>query len=197
MAEVMRRALDQILPPPVPFDLVGFSFGGIIAGLIAAGLKSRIGTLVLVGAGGLGVAVGPVASVLRVGPDATREQIQAADRHNLAVLLLADPSKIDDLALRVYRDNVSRTRFSMGAIPASDVLARALPATTANVVAVYGERDQFACGGLDVRRRIFRAVQPGTYFHVVPGAGHWVPYEQPDAFNRLLFDWVMPPDNAR
>ena len=30
------------------------------------------------------------------------------------------------------------------------------------------------------------AFKPGASFDVIPGAGHWVQYEAPDAFNRLL-----------
>jgi pimeloyl-ACP methyl ester carboxylesterase len=192
MAAVLRTGLDQVLPPPSPFDIVGFSFGAIIAGLVAAGERTRVGTLVLVGAGGLGLNVRPAATPQRVRPQATPEQIRAADRHNLAGLLIADPRKIDDLALRVYRENVDRTRFDLGGIPATDVLARALPAVAARVVAVYGEHDQFAPDGLEGRRQVLRAARPGIPFHVIEGAGHWVPFEAAEDFNRRVLDWLAP-----
>jgi 2-hydroxy-6-oxonona-2,4-dienedioate hydrolase len=196
MAVVMRRALDQVLPRPVPFDIAGFSFGGIVAGLLAAGESTRVGTVVLVGPGGLGLDLGPAATLQRVGPDATPEQIRAADRHNLAGLLIADPSKIDDLALCVYRWNVDRARFNLGGIPATDVLTRALPAVTANVVVAYGEHDQFARGGLDPRKQVLRAAQPEMHFEVVEGAGHWVPFEAAETFNRRIVDWLTRPPHS-
>ncbi|MDR0358153.1 MAG: alpha/beta hydrolase [bacterium] len=192
MAAVMRRSLAHTLPPSVPFDIVGFSFGAIVAGLIAAGEGTRVGTVVLVGPGGLGLDLRPAVKVQRVGPDATPEQIRAADRHNLAGLLIADPGKIDDLALCVYRRNVERTRFNLGGIPATDVLARALPAVTANVVVVYGEHDQFARGDLDPREQVLRAARPDLHFEVVEGAGHWVPFEAAEVFNRRIVDWLAP-----
>ncbi|MBO0705730.1 MAG: alpha/beta hydrolase [Candidatus Dormibacteraeota bacterium] len=192
MAAVMRSALSQALPPSGPFDIVGFSFGGIIAGLIAAGEGTRVGTVVLVGPGGLGLDLRPAATVQRVGPDATPEEVRAADRHNLAGLLIADPDEIDDLALCVFRRNVERTRFNLGGIPATDVLARALPAVTANVVVVYGEHDQFARGDLDPREQVLRAARPGLRFEVVEGAGHWVPFEAAEVFNSRIFDWLSP-----
>ncbi len=42
--------IRNILPPPIRFDLAGFSFGAIMAGLVAARLGHRVSTLVL-GAG--------------------------------------------------------------------------------------------------------------------------------------------------
>ena len=192
MAAAMRRALAHALPPSLPFDIVGFSFGAIVAGLIAAGEGTRVGTLVLVGPGGLGLDLRPAATVQRVSPDATREQIRAADRHNLAGLLIADPGKIDGLALCVYRRNVERTRFNLGGIPATDVLVRALPAVTANLVVVYGEHDQFARGDLGPRKRVLRAARPDSQFEVVEGAGHWVPFEAAEVFNRRIGDWLSP-----
>lgn len=193
LASVMRTALAEVLPPPAPFDIVGFSFGGIVAGLVAAGERTRIGTLVLVGPGGLGVDVRPLAEVQRVAAGATVEEVLAADRHNLAGLLIADPAKIDDLALRVFRENVARTRFDLGGIPMTDVLARALPAVTARVVAVYGEHDQFAPGGVEIPRRVLHVARPDLRFTVIEGAGHWVPFEAAEAFNERILEWLTPP----
>ncbi len=51
LAGAVASGLDVLVPPPVDFDLAGFSFGGIIAGLVAARLGPRVRTLVLLGAG--------------------------------------------------------------------------------------------------------------------------------------------------
>ena len=32
---------------------------------------------------------------------------------------------------------------------------------------------------------------PGSRLEVIPGAGHLVAFEQPDAFNRVLKDWLV------
>lgn len=53
LANVVAAALDVLVPPPTGMDLAGFSFGGIIGGLVAARLGRRIRILTLLGAGGL------------------------------------------------------------------------------------------------------------------------------------------------
>ena len=53
---------------------------------------------------------------------------------------------------------------------------------------VWGERDATAGALLHTRRDLFRAVQPGCPFHVVPGAGHWAAFEAPDEVNRILIE---------
>jgi len=47
LADLVASGLDVILPPPTELDLAGFSFGGIVAGLMAARLERRVRTLVL------------------------------------------------------------------------------------------------------------------------------------------------------
>ncbi len=53
LADLVTSAVDTLLPPPNSFGLAGFSFGGIIAGVVAARLTRRVRTLVLLGTGGL------------------------------------------------------------------------------------------------------------------------------------------------
>src|SRR5437763_1517035 len=67
MAAVLRTGLDPGLPHPSPLDIVGVSFSAIFAGLVAAGERTRVGTLVLVGPGGLASNVRPAGTRQRVG----------------------------------------------------------------------------------------------------------------------------------
>jgi pimeloyl-ACP methyl ester carboxylesterase len=39
---------------------------------------------------------------------------------------------------------------------------------------------------MEERRQLFRLIQPDCAFHVLPGAGHWVQYEDADRFNATL-----------
>src|SRR2546425_8694768 len=47
LSDLVASGLDAVLPPPAELDLAGFSFGGTIAGLVAARPTRRIRTLVL------------------------------------------------------------------------------------------------------------------------------------------------------
>ena len=87
-------------------DLVGFSFGGLTAGLMAARRQQPVQRLILVGAPALtDQPIGRIA--LRAWqaepPGPARD---AVHRYNLERLMLACPSAVDALALRIHDDNL-------------------------------------------------------------------------------------------
>ncbi len=100
--------------------------------------------------------------------------------------MIADPDKVDPVAVTVQMENLRRARFRSGRIPESDTLVRALPAVRARIVTVWGERDAFIGGDLEARRRVFAPFQSTADFRVIAGAGHWLPYEAPDEINTIL-----------
>jgi pimeloyl-ACP methyl ester carboxylesterase len=173
-----------------PIDLAGFSFGGIIAGLVAARLGSRVRTLVLVGPNGMALPFAPTRPLRRVAADMAPREAEEAHRENLRILMLGDPAAADDLAVALQADNVRRARFRSAAIPASDVLLRALPGVRARITGIWGERDAFAAPYVDERRRVLARFAPGLDFRVVEGAGHWVIYEAALRVNAILAEML-------
>ena len=107
-------------------------------------------------------------------------------RHNLAALMIADPGKIDELAIYIQAENAPRGRVKSRRFSRADTLARALPRIKARIDGIWGERDATAYPYLDDRARALRKIQPDARFEVIPGAGHWVQYEAADRFNPLL-----------
>src|SRR3546814_15775130 len=61
LARILAAGLVEIVPPPQRFDLAAFSFGGIIAGHLAAPAGERVGRLVLPGPGGFALPSGEAA----------------------------------------------------------------------------------------------------------------------------------------
>ncbi|NXE58250.1 EPHX4 hydrolase, partial [Casuarius casuarius] len=61
----------------------------------------------------------------------------------------------------------------------------------APVLLLWGARDAY----LDPRLGPYlqRRLAPAARLHVLPGASHWLPEDQPDAVNRLLWDFVGTP----
>ncbi len=59
-------------------------------------------------------------------------------RENLGRLMIADPQRVDDLAVFVQMENIRRARFKSAAIPGSDVLLKALPAIQARITGIWG-----------------------------------------------------------
>src|SRR5262245_33268011 len=99
LADIVSSGLNDIVSPPVPVSLVGFSFGAIIAGLVAARQHQRVRTLVLIGAGGLALGAAPTRQLARITPEMTLAEARAAHRENLEILMIADPAQIDEAAV--------------------------------------------------------------------------------------------------
>lgn len=189
LADVVAAGLDVLVPPPARVDFGGFSFGGIIAGLVAARLDARVRALVLIGAGGMGFRrETPLPELVRAPRGAPAAEVQAAHRENLRRLMFGDPAAADDLSVRIHADNLPRARFKSGSIPQSDVLLRALPGVTARLVGIWGERDAYGASFLHYGRDTLARFQPDLDFHVVPGAGHWLIYEAADRVNAALLE---------
>lgn len=188
VADVVSAGLDLVVPPPDVVELAGFSFGGIIGGLVAARRPARIRTLVLLGSNGMGLPRGHLPPLRRLPPGLSDEAERVVHRENLGAVMFADPGRIDDLAIHVQTENARRARFRSTGIPESDVLLRALPAVRARLAAVWGGRDAFTVPYLAERRKTLGAFQPDLDFRVIPEAGHWTPYEAADTVNEALVE---------
>jgi len=189
LAEIVVRGLDQVLPTGERMHLAGFSFGGVIGGQVAAQLGDRARGFTIVGSNGLGIERSPT-PLDRVPAGASEEEEFATHRYNLNQLMIADPDKIDELALYLQKSNHARARMRSRRFSRSNALAEALPHVTARLDGIWGERDATAYPHVDERARVLRSFRPEARFAVVPGAGHWVQYEAADRFNALLAEFA-------
>jgi pimeloyl-ACP methyl ester carboxylesterase len=188
LAAIAADGVARILAPGERFHLTGFSFGGLIGGHVAASLGERCRSLTLVGAGGLGLkrsAMRKLISWRHVEDEAGR---LAVHRENLAILMLADPAKIDDLAVHLQAENAPRGRVNSPPIAMTDTLTRMLPQVRGRLAGIWGERDATAMEDLPARARLLRGIQPDAPFVVIAEAGHWVQYEAAEAFNEILLE---------
>lgn len=181
-AGIVAAGLATVLGDTARADLVGFSFGGAIGGLVAA--RCAVRSLTLVGSGGLGVIRGS-AKLERV-RDKEGAARDAAHRANLHRWMISDPARIDAGAVAIQDWNSRHARFDSRAIGTGDVLVRVLPGVDCPVAGIWGEWDHAVQGETDRPRAVLQSIQPGSRFVVVPGAGHWVAYEAPDAFATAL-----------
>jgi len=189
LAAIIVTGIEAVVRRGDELRLAGFSFGGVIGGNVAAQLGDRLRDFVVVGSNGLGLERSPT-PLKRVPPDAGVEEEFAIHRYNLNQLMIADPAKIDELALYLQKINHARARMRSRRFSRSDALAQALPKVRGRLDGIWGERDATAYPHLDERARILRSVQPAARFAVVQGAGHWVQFEAADRFNALLADFL-------
>jgi pimeloyl-ACP methyl ester carboxylesterase len=185
LAAIIVDGLNRIVPPGEELRLAGFSFGGVIGGHVAAQLGERVRGFTVVGSNGLGLVRQPT-ELRRLPQGASEAEALAIARHNLAVLMIADPDKIDELAVYIQSRNAPRGRIKSRRFSRADTLAQALPLIKARLDGIWGGRDATAWPYLDDRARTLRAVQPDARFEIIPGAGHWVQYEAAERFNPLL-----------
>jgi 2-hydroxy-6-oxonona-2,4-dienedioate hydrolase len=185
LAQIIAEGLDRVLPKDMALHLAGFSFGGVLGGHVAARLGERVRGFVVVGSNGLGLTRQPT-DLQRLPREAGEAEALAVARHNLAALMIADPAKIDELAVYIQARNAPRGRVRSRRFSRADTLVRALPQVRATLDGIWGERDATAFPHLAERARTLRSFQPEARFEVIPGAGHWVQYEAADHFNPLL-----------
>lgn len=170
-----------------PVDLVGFSLGGMVAGMLLAAHPQLAQRLVLVGAPAMGV-VPERQFELRAWRHLSdpAEQLEV-HRHNLAALMLHDPQHIDGLALDLHVANMQHDRMPRRRLSSTDILARSLPRVPCPVHVIYGQHDALYRQYINRLEAAYAAVVPDLRgFTLIDGAGHWVQFEKPQAFDAAL-----------
>ena len=188
VARIVSEGLRALVPEARHADLVGFSFGAIVGGVVAAGVGADLRNLVILGAGALGVPRTPT-PLERVRDKSGAARI-AAHRHNLAAMMIADPARIDDLAVATQEWHTIHARFRSRGFASTTLLKDALARTTCRIGAAWGELDQVAVPHVDRRIAAVREARPDARIAVIPDAGHWAMYEQPEQVNALLDSWL-------
>jgi pimeloyl-ACP methyl ester carboxylesterase len=187
LADIVRAGIATLLPGDEPYHLVGFSFGGIVAGHLAARGGARLRALTIIGAPPFGLAASGRANDLRaVPPDMSLAEATPLHRHNLETLMFADPACVDPLSLRIHHDNLARGRLRSRRIARDGTLAGALARFEGRLHGIWGEHDVTLNPDLQAVQALFLELGEGNTFDVITDAGHWVMYEAPDAFNAVL-----------
>ena len=167
-------------------DLVGFSFGGMVAGFVAARFPRRVRRLVLVGAAGLGISGGRVIPLQPWKHLPEGEARQTVFRSNLAALMLASPGSIDDLAVALHGSNLSRDRMLKRRIARTDILRRTLRDTRCPVHGIWGRQDALFLGHQASVAPALAAAPDFRSLAFIAEAGHWVQFERAPAFDEAL-----------
>lgn len=185
ISEAIGDGLRALVGHELPIDVAGFSFGGVAAGYLGFHQPDVVRRLILIGTGGLGTPGGAIQLQRLRGLEG--EERRAAQRANLLGLMLHHPDSVDELALHLQAANGPRGRLNPRSLVLPDRLLEVLPRLTVRVDAIWGEHDR-PHPDPALQEAVMRRSHPDMEFHVIPGAGHWVMYERPQAFNRVLLD---------
>jgi pimeloyl-ACP methyl ester carboxylesterase len=161
--------------------LVGHSMGGMIAAEMACVAPRDLGKLVLVGAAGLWMDERPIPDLFAMLP------------HQIVEVLFADPQKgqalftggadLSDMEALKEFYVASQRRLAMAGkilfpIP-NRRLAKRLYRLTAETLVLWGAADRLMVPAYAER---WKSLIPNARVVTVDGAGHMLPYEQPEAF---------------
>ena len=185
----LATGLREVLGPG-PHEIAAFSFGSLVAVLLAVQQPSLVSRLMLVGLPALplqhgrGVALPPMRSAI------TPEERAAAHRVNLAAIMLHEASLIDDDTVALQAANVARDRMRSRKLVTTDACANAVRALQCGFECIWGGEDVLY---RDRWAGVHAACETNprcTYVSLIPDAGHWVQYEQAEEFNRRLTAWA-------
>ncbi|AIT81486.1 alpha/beta fold hydrolase [Novosphingobium pentaromativorans] len=187
---LLAQGLREISPERLPVDVVGFSFGGVIAAFLAICQSDVVRRLILLDTGGLDTPRGdyPIRRMKGLEGNERREAVRA----NLQSMMLADPARADDLAVDLQLLNVPRCKLDVAPLVLPDRLLRILPEIPVPVSWIWGEKDRLHPDPA-LQAEAIRSVIADFGFHVVPDGGHWIMYERPQEVNRLLLDLLAQP----
>ena len=170
-------------------NLVGFSFGGLISGHLSYQFLKKgieLKNLILVGPGGTGARRGPMREMVRRTPKMSSEEILRAHFENLKILMINNSRNIDLLSLYIQLKNTNNHRLKSRPISATNTLIKILEKQNIIPYLIFGEKDATVGPYLEERISIFRAACKDVRIHVEIDAGHWIMYEKPDNFNKLI-----------
>jgi len=173
-------------------DLIGFSFGGMVASLWAAAHPARVRRLLLLGAPGLGIQRAQPLDLRMWSHLPEGAPREAVLRHNLLELMLQHPASVTDLVLRMQAHNLKREhrRMKRRMLSQTDVLRHTLPRLACPLWGLWGANDALF---VDHHAEVAQALALAPHFrqlHWVPDAGHWVQFEAHAAVNTWLRDWL-------
>ncbi|MEW6671860.1 MAG: alpha/beta hydrolase [Thermodesulfobacteriota bacterium] len=191
LAAIVSAGIDRVLPPGERFHMIGFSFGGIIGGLVAGLQGGRLLSHTFSGSGGMGLTRNPMEPLVNWRRTKTQEERLRAHRRNLEILMVADSQKIDDLAVYIQNWNTPRCRVRTYKYWHLDILRESLYKVKGRLMGLYGSRDAIVSGHMHERVNYLSAIQPDLVFREIEGAGHWACYEAADAFNKTYFEMLQ------
>lgn len=191
IATIVADGIDRIIGASTRYDVVGFSFGGTMAACVGALRGEHVRSVTIIGSAGVGDQA-LLGSAVRLEKVRHLEGAARRDTHrtNLNRLMIADPAKIDDLAVVIQDWNTVRSRLKTPAISRSGAILKAIDALRSPLNGMWGELDAPANPKGPERVAALKRRKPDADIRVVPKTGHWAAYESPEIVNLALLEML-------
>jgi pimeloyl-ACP methyl ester carboxylesterase len=188
IATIIANGIDAVIGAETSFDVIGFSFGATMAACVGVLRGKRARSVTIIGSSGVGT----------LGSAVTLEKVRHLEgrprwdthRTNLSRLMIADPAKIDDLAIAIQDWNTIRSRLRTPAISRSGVIMQAIDQLQSPLNGMWGEFDAPANPKGPQRAAILRARRPDADVRLIAKTGHWAAYESADTVNAILLEML-------
>jgi len=185
--QVVADGIRRLVPAARRPRLVCFSFGGHVGTHAAIALGDHLSAMIVSGCSALGLR--------KVQLDFPKERASMSEaerlgvhRRVLEILMISDPARIDDFAVRLQAENVGLARFRSRAFALTDDIKQSLAHVKIPLAAIWGGSDVLAIPNVEAVFDALRLHHPELVTRVVADAGHWVMFEQADAYNAALLE---------
>ena len=185
-AQILVDALDELLPGE-QYSLVGFSFGSAIGSHMMKFAGDKVKRLTLVGYNRTGNMPFKRPKMKSWRGVSSKEELFAAQRFNLSVMMLHKEEKIDDLAITVQTLNTRGGKVRSLDIVATHDLPSRLLEVNKPIDIIWGEFDVTLINGIDNAQERMQELIPDVECHVIDNTGHWVQFEEPEQFNKIIY----------
>ena len=189
-ADAVVAGFKQHFAPDRRAHLVCFSFGCHVGTLAARELNHLLHGMVIIGTAALGLNKSRNRPLPKERSTMTADERREVHRAVLENLMFADPAHIDDEAIELQALNIAKARFRSREFAATEDVKHGLAHITAPVSTIWGRGDVVANPDVETAIAILAQHHPELRHRIIDNAGHWVMYEQADAFNAALLEFL-------
>ena len=168
------------------YNIIGFSFGSAIGSHMIKFAGDKVNRLTLVGYNRTGNMPFKRPKMISWRDAKTEEELNAAQRHNLSVMMIHKQEKIDEMAINLQTLNTRGTKVRSLEIVASHDLPNRILNISQPIDIIWGEFDVTLIKGIDDAQSRMKELIPDVKFHIIPNSGHWIQFEESDKFNSII-----------
>jgi len=194
-AAVVAQALAPALGPRALIDVIGFSFGSLVAAELARSMGASVRSALLISLSGFAKPAGRVLGRRPRSAAASLDapQLREFHRQNLAASMFACADAIDELALDIQAEGFERSRFDNRALSRSAVMPWLLTQLSCPIHLLFGAQDRMIHPFPAARAALCLEARPDASVDLIEGGGHWIAYERAAETNRLIARFLDDP----
>jgi pimeloyl-ACP methyl ester carboxylesterase len=183
--KVVAAGVRALIPAERRPHLVAFSFGAHVGTFAAAVLGDHIASFTVCGSAALDLPRDFI-KYPKERRGMTEAERRAIHRGTLEALMISKPERIDERAIDIQAANIPKARFKSREFAFTDQIKANIGRVAAPVNAIWGEFD--VVSRPEAAFTVLRAARPELESRMIADSGHWVMYEQADAYNKALLE---------